>query len=107
MVTRYGMDEKLGYVAYEEPRSAFLDQEIHVAEKKYSEATARQIDMTVRNIISNCFDRAMSILNLNREVLETCVAELLKTERLEEDKLRELTRPVKKFENDATAHLPT
>jgi cell division protease FtsH len=97
MVARYGMDEKLGFVAYEEPRSLFLDnQDFRMMEKKYSEATSGQIDVTVRRIISNCFDKAMTILSTNREILETCVDELLKTERVEEEKLKELTHGIKK-----------
>lgn len=98
MVTRYGMDEKLGYVAYEEPRSAFLGgTEFGMAEKRYSEATAQQIDETVRGIIGTCFGRALHTLKENQAILELCVTELLKSERLEEDRLKELTRGVKKI----------
>jgi cell division protease FtsH len=98
MVARFGMDEILGSVAYEEPRSGFLgDREFGMTEKRYSEATSQQIDETVRNIIGSCFERALRILEENRETLEQCVSELLQTERLEEDRLRELTRSVKKF----------
>jgi cell division protease FtsH len=98
MVTRYGMDEKLGYVAYEEPHSAFLgEQTFGMTEKRYSEATSQQIDETVRIIIGTCFDRALNILKGNREILEQCVVELLKSERLEEEQLKTLTRAVQKM----------
>ncbi|MDD4617329.1 MAG: ATP-dependent zinc metalloprotease FtsH [Alphaproteobacteria bacterium] len=96
MVARFGMDESLGYVAYEEPRTTFLDPELRLTDKKYSEATAMKIDTTVRNIIAGCFDRATTILKNNRDILEACVVELLKTERIEEEKLRVLTRTVKR-----------
>jgi len=97
MAARFGMDEKLGYVAYEEPRSSFLDgKEFGLTEKHYSEATAQQIDEAVRAMIGACFARAFAILKDNREILERCATELLKTERLEEDRLKELTKGVKK-----------
>ena len=93
IVTRYGMEEKLGYVAYETERSPFLQPTPGqaVTERHYSEQTAREIDLAVRRIIEDCFERALTILERNRPILERCARRLLEVETLEEEELRELT----------------
>ena len=48
MVMRYGMDEKLGNLSFEDERPAFLPTQIAPAERRYSEETAREIDRAVR-----------------------------------------------------------
>ena len=90
MVTRYGMDETLGYVAYETARgSSHLGQE-HL-EKDFSEKTAEQIDATVRDIIASDFARATEILTRNRAILERTAGALLERETLTESELESLT----------------
>lgn len=97
MVTRYGMDDDLGCVSYEVHNSTMLPkQEIEFFPRKYSETTAKKIDDSVFRIIHASFLHSKKILEDNREVLEACVEELLKTETLEGDKLRALTSSLKK-----------
>ena len=97
IVARYGMDEKLGSVVYEDAQTPFLGNvPLMPATRKYSEATAQQIDETVRAVIKTAFDRATEILSENRDVLEACAAEILKTETLEQSRLKELTAPMRK-----------
>ncbi|MEK0085457.1 ATP-dependent zinc metalloprotease FtsH [Benzoatithermus flavus] len=94
IVARYGMDEKLGSVAYDAERSPFLQPAPGQAylERRFSEDTAREIDLAVRRIIDEAFEATLSILDRNRHVLERCAKELLQVETLEEARLRELTR---------------
>jgi cell division protease FtsH len=94
MVTRFGMDEKLGPVAYVTDRSQFLQPSPGAmeAERRYSEDTAREIDVAVRSIIDRLFDRTLEILRSNREILERCARELLEKETLDETELKALTR---------------
>ena len=67
MVMRYGMHDKLGNVAYEEERSTFLEGTPTVGGvREYSEETAREIDIAVRDIVSRAFERAKSILSARR-----------------------------------------
>jgi len=93
MVTRYGMDETVGHVVYEERRPLFLE----TAETPLrggapmSERTAEAIDSAVRSLVASGFDRATALLTSNRAVLERCAGELLIHETLQEDRLRELT----------------
>ena len=97
MVTRFGMDEKIGPVTYEEPGNTFLGNRTpYMFQKKYSEHTAQQIDESVRAIIDTVFARATAILKENRNILDACAAELLKTETLDEKRLKELTAGIKR-----------
>jgi cell division protease FtsH len=98
LVTRYGMVEGLGYVAWEVDRSPFLQPAPgqSVSERRYSEATAREIDLAVRRIVEECFERACAILEANREVLDRCARRLLETETLDEEELRRLTADLRR-----------
>ena len=84
MVMRYGMDERLGHLSYEEERAPLLPSPIAVQERKYSEDTAREIDRAVREIVKSAFERALAIPKRHRNVLEDGARELLKKETLAE-----------------------
>jgi cell division protease FtsH len=88
MVTRFGMAEEVGQVAYERPRSPFLDVtgQQHV-ERPHSEATARAIDHAVRRLVDEAFDHAKAILAARRELLDEGAALLLAKETLTETEL--------------------
>ncbi|MCX7629268.1 MAG: ATP-dependent zinc metalloprotease FtsH [Geminicoccaceae bacterium] len=92
IVARYGMDERLGSIAYDVERSPFLQPAPgqFAFERSYSEDTAREIDLAVRRIVDQQFERALAILARNREVLERCAKELLQVETLDEAALRRL-----------------
>ena len=84
MVTRFGMDEKLGQVAYE-PEAAPMLGMASAAEwhpRRYGEATADQIDGAVRELIDAAFRRAVQILTTNRDLLDQVAKELLTKETL-------------------------
>ena len=100
VVARYGMDEKLGSVAYDVERSPFLQPVAgqYSLERRFSEDTAREIDLAVRRIIDEQFERTEAILARNREVLERCARELLQTETLDEAALRRLTADLGRVE---------
>ncbi|OZA29153.1 MAG: cell division protein FtsH [Hydrogenophilales bacterium 17-61-9] len=97
MITRYGMDEDLGYIAYEAQRPRFLDVPDMVAGGcRVAESTQGRIDEAVRGIVKNVFGRASRLLEDNRAVLERCARELLARETLDENAIRELTRDLRK-----------
>ena len=94
MVMRYGMDEKLGNLAYEAERQSLLGGTLPpgaVTERTYSEETAREIDCAVRGLVQRAFERAVDILQRAREVLEQGAQLLLKTETLGEQDLGALS----------------
>ena len=83
MVMRYGMEEKLGNLSYQDPPSPFLPTAQPPA-RQYSEETAKEIDRAVREISGRAFASAVSILSRNRRVLEEGARELLEKETLSE-----------------------
>jgi cell division protease FtsH len=89
MVTRFGMDEKLGHVTYETPRQTFLSENAlaHYAEREFSEETAREIDCAVRNIVSAAFEKALDILRKHRKQLDDGAKLLLEKETLMREEL--------------------
>lgn len=81
IVTRFGMSENLGQAVLEEQRSRFLgDNVLDVRPKDYSEATAREIDLTVREMIDLAYERATDILNRQRRDLDAGAKMLLEKE---------------------------
>jgi cell division protease FtsH len=92
MVMRYGMDETLGHVVYQDDAPRFLEQPLGLRRTgaQVSERTAQAIDEAVRKIVARAFASASKVLQANRKVLERCARELLEKETLEEDRLKQL-----------------
>lgn len=82
MVTRYGMTEKLGEVAYETETSRFLGLPIEGGGRRFSEETAREIDLAVKELVREAHERAKAILAERRAELDRLAAELLRRETL-------------------------
>jgi cell division protease FtsH len=81
MVTRFGMSEALGQMAYESQRDTFLGNPGSVA-REYSEQTAREIDCAVRALVEEAANTAMGILRTYRKQLNEGAANLLEKETL-------------------------
>jgi cell division protease FtsH len=88
MVMRYGMDDNLGPVSYEQERTPFLEGPRLPAPKEFSEDTAREIDQSVRDIVGRAFERSVRILTEKRALLEKTARELLQKETLNEEDLK-------------------
>jgi len=94
MVMRYAMVKALGHVAYEEERPPFLGGPLPSGHREYSEATAREIDVAVRQIVDGTYEKALAILRRERALLEQWAKKLLDKETLVETELDELRRAV-------------
>ena len=92
MVMRYGMVKSLGHVAYEEEQSRFLMAPGFQKNREYSEETAREIDVAVREIVKAAYDKALGILSREKRALEAWAQKLLEKETLVEAELDELRR---------------
>lgn len=93
MITRFGMDEGLGYIAFEAQRPRFLDTpELAHGGCRVAESTQARIDQAIRDIVMGVFERAYRILDINRAVLERCARELLARETLDKSDIRQLTQ---------------
>jgi cell division protease FtsH len=88
MVTRYAMVPELGSATYAEDGSGLIGAPASLRPRLHSEQTAREIDLAVRRIVDASFERAVKILEHNRQVLEASARELLAAETLDEGALR-------------------
>jgi cell division protease FtsH len=109
MVVRYGMNEELGNVAYEEERRSFLGNGAPMLQtvRKYSEETAREIDRAVRDLVGRAFRRAREILDANRDLLDESANLLLARETLAEEELRAFAARIRAASLPALATAPT
>jgi cell division protease FtsH len=83
IVTRFGMTQALGQAVLERTSQTYLgDQTIGVREKDYSEDTAREIDLAVKNLIDEAYARAKTLLTARRSVLDEGAKLLLEKETL-------------------------
>ncbi len=95
IVTRFGMDSDLGQVVLEEERTSFLgDNQFNVKRRDYSEETAREVDLAVRRLIDEAYERACAILRERRQDLENGAALLLEKETLKPEDFPPLQKPV-------------
>jgi len=94
MAMRYAMVGSLGPVSYEEERSPFLGGALPQGHREYSEATAREIDVAVREIVEAVYQKARAILVRERATLERWAERLLEKETLGDAELAELRRAV-------------
>ena len=92
MVTRYGMEERLGQMTYEEQPYAFLDApHMPTSQRRdYSEETAHEIDCAIRDILDAAYKRANEILTKHKSVLKETARKLLENETLTADELPDL-----------------
>lgn len=83
MVSRYGMSDKLGPVAYDMTGSRFSVSRGELLDKGLSEATAASVDAEVSRIINEALVRAHEALEKHRPALDSLSEELIKVETLE------------------------
>lgn len=89
MVTMYGMSKVLGPLAYEKAQQAnFLGNGHGNFRRMVSEETAKAIDVEVKQIVETAYDKALSLLDRNRELLDAIAQQLLQTEVLEGEDLQ-------------------
>jgi len=94
MVTRFGMDGRLGPVTYEAEPVGFLGQP-NGPTRRYAEETAREIDMAVRDLVDGAFQRARALLLQNRDLLVEGARRLLEQETLADGPLAALLGQVR------------
>ncbi len=92
MVMRFGMDAKLGPVAWDTEQGNFLQQPgMFWQRRRYSEQTALEIDQAVHAHLDAALQRAVNILRGNRAALDKGAEALLAHETLTGD---EIPRPI-------------
>lgn len=90
MVTRYGMSEKLGPIAFGQNNDeVFLGKDYNHM-RNYSEAVASQIDQEVEKIILNAYKQTEDILTEHIDKLHAVALELVKREKLTGDEFKRI-----------------
>jgi cell division protease FtsH len=87
MVRQWGMSEKLGPINYgDTSKEVFLGKDYsHIRE--YSDETALQIDVEVRNIIMSCMENAKNILTSKLDNLHRLAGTLIEKETLNAEEI--------------------
>ncbi|CEG09387.1 ATP-dependent zinc metalloprotease FtsH [Afipia felis] len=90
MVTRWGLSDELGTVAYGENNDeVFLGMQVN-RQQNVSEATAQKIDSEVKRLVEEGYNEATRILTEKRDDLETLAKGLLEFETLSGDEITDL-----------------
>jgi cell division protease FtsH len=90
MVMEFGMS-KLGRINYRERnQSQFLAGASDEAPRSHSEQTAREIDMEVRRIINDAFEKTRDILEKRRDAVEALAKKLMEVESVDADELKRI-----------------
>jgi cell division protease FtsH len=90
MVTRWGLSDALGTVAYgENQEEVFLGYSV-ARQQNISEATVQKIDAEIRRYVEAGYQEAQKILTEKRADLETLAKGLLEFETLSGDEIKDL-----------------
>jgi cell division protease FtsH len=84
MVMEYGMSDELGPMTFgEREELVFLGRSIS-EHRNYSERVARTIDAEIRHIIKLAYGRALEVMSVHRDLLDTLAQQLIQKETLDE-----------------------
>ncbi|MEY4342639.1 MAG: hypothetical protein RL736_435 [Pseudomonadota bacterium] len=90
MVTRYGMSDQLGPIAYQEnEEEVFLGRSVS-RQQHVSEDTAKKIDSEVKKIVQSGYDRAKKILTEKVDDLHKVAKALLEYETLSGEEIKKI-----------------
>ena len=107
MVTKWGLSQRLGPLAYtEEEGEVFLGRSV-TQHKSVSDETARIIDEEIRSVIDRNYERAERILRENIDILHAMSEALIQYETIDKDQIDDLmarrpVRPPQGWEDDKT-----
>ncbi|MCY0881145.1 MAG: hypothetical protein OWS74_04040 [Firmicutes bacterium] len=88
MITEYGMSEELGPMTFGSPQSeVFLGRDL-MRQRDYSEEVACKIDLAIRHIVLEQYERARRLLLSHRATLNRIALTLLEKETVDAEELR-------------------
>ena len=90
MVARYGMSEALGLATFEAPRPALFLNVPSMAQREYSEDTARRIDAEIEKLLEAAHGRVRETLTAKRDMLTALAKVLTEKEVVSRDDLMAL-----------------
>ena len=90
MVTKWGLSEKMGPLAYgEEDGEVFLGHSV-TQHKSVSDDTANSIDLEIRRIIDTNYERAKNLLVENMDKLHVMAKALMKYETIDKEQIDDI-----------------
>ena len=110
MVTKYGMSDKLGTIAYgRDDSEPFLGRDMgHI--RDYSEATASAIDAEIKHLVNTAYERTESILKQHMDKLQEVAQFLFQHEKMSGEEFRSVMEGTASFlrpEAAETAPIPS
>jgi cell division protease FtsH len=103
MVTRFGMSEKLGPLTFgKKEEMVFLGKEL-AEHRNYSDEVARAIDLEVRKLVTESYQRAKYILTKYRDRLDLVAKQLMEKETLTREEFEALVGDIELVPANATA----
>lgn len=91
MIKTWGMSELLGPISYGED-SGGTDYYALPTEREYSEKTAQEIDQEIKTLVAEAYRMAKTVIETNRDKLESIAQALLKYETLDADDVKVILR---------------
>ncbi|TXR51854.1 ATP-dependent zinc metalloprotease FtsH [Reinekea thalattae] len=88
MVTKWGFSKEAGPVLYEKENQSYLGSSGGTSD--FSPETMTKIDAEVRKILTDCYDHAKSILEENRDKLETMTKALMEYETIFPEQIEDI-----------------
>jgi len=86
IVTRFGMHDVLGQAVLEQDRGGYLGEDrVGFNPRDHSEATAREVDLAVRELLDTAYQRAIRLLEQHRANLEAGAKLLMERETITPD----------------------
>jgi cell division protease FtsH len=90
MVVRYGMSEALGLATFDAPRQAVFLNVPSMAQREYSEETARKIDAEIEHLLETAHGRVRETLGKKRAILDALAKRLIEKEVVDHAALAQL-----------------
>ena len=90
MVTKYGMSENIGLICYDnDDDEVFIGRDL-AHTRGYGEGVANTIDLEVKRIIDECYEKAKQMIAEHRDVLDACANLLLEKEKISQQEFEAL-----------------
>lgn len=101
MVTKYGMSSSIGLINYDnEDDEIFIGRDL-AHTRGYGEEIAGRIDMEIKHIIDECYEKARGIIMDHRDKLESCAQLLLEKEKIGREEFEALFEKTEIVEENA------
>ena len=84
MVTQFGMSDQIGLMALATTQNEYLGSQAYM---DCAQTTASEADREVRNLLNDCYEKAKTLLQENRELLDEISLYLLQKETITGDDL--------------------